>query len=83
MDLIGGGCDGQAGGAVAEGVDVDAAALRGDVGPVVGGLEEVDEFAQPGAQGVTGDIGMNRPGDNRGREIGRRRFSLASEIHRR
>lgn len=26
---------------------------------------------------------MNRPGDNRGREIGRRRFSLASEIHRR
>src|SRR5699024_6449306 len=30
---------------------------------------------------VGGD--MNRPGDNRGREIGRRRFSLASEIHRR
>ena len=27
--------------------------------------------------------GLNRPGDNRGREIGRRRFSLASEIHRR
>ncbi|WP_222125984.1 hypothetical protein, partial [Brevibacterium casei] len=26
---------------------------------------------------------VNRPGDNRGREIGRRRFSLASEIHRR
>src|SRR5699024_7627495 len=26
---------------------------------------------------------VNRPGDNRGREIGRRSFSLASEIHRR
>src|SRR5690625_2102971 len=26
---------------------------------------------------------LNRPGDNRGREIGRRSFSLASEIHRR
>ncbi len=59
MDFISGGGDGQAGGAVAEGIDVDAAALGGDVGPVVGGLEEVDEFARPGAQGVTGDIGTS------------------------
>ena len=29
------------------------------------------------------EIDLNRPGDNRGREIGRRSFSHASEVHRR
>ncbi|WP_222125976.1 hypothetical protein, partial [Brevibacterium casei] len=48
---------------------------------VVGKAERSSRRSAVVVNAEKGDL--NRPGDNRGREIGRRRFSLASEIHRR